>query len=54
MKSFALAVTASLILAVQSTGNAAPGDTIYAQPGQLVSANGTRLNFYCMEERFHS
>jgi pimeloyl-ACP methyl ester carboxylesterase len=26
----------------------APGDTIYAQPGQLVAANETRLNFYCM------
>jgi pimeloyl-ACP methyl ester carboxylesterase len=27
--------------------NAAPGDAIYARPGQLVSAEGTRLNFYC-------
>src|ERR1700719_5273222 len=28
--------------------NAAPGDEIYARPGQLVTAQGTRLNFYCM------
>jgi pimeloyl-ACP methyl ester carboxylesterase len=48
MKTFALAITAGLILAAQSTGRAAPGDTIYAQPGQLVAANETRLNFYCM------
>jgi pimeloyl-ACP methyl ester carboxylesterase len=48
LKSFALAVAAVLNLAMQSTGNAAPGDTLYAKPGQLVSANGTRLNFYCM------
>jgi pimeloyl-ACP methyl ester carboxylesterase len=41
-------VAGGLILAVQSIGSAAPGDTIYTQPGQLVSANETRLNFYCM------
>ena len=48
MKAFALAATAGLILAVQGIGNAAPGDTLYSQPGQFVSANETRLNFYCM------
>jgi pimeloyl-ACP methyl ester carboxylesterase len=48
MKAFALSAAAALILAVQSIGNAAPGDTLYTQPGQLVSANETRLNFYCM------
>src|ERR1700742_440575 len=33
---------------VGNTGSAAPADTLYAQPGQLVSADKTRLNFYCM------
>ena len=28
--------------------DSAPADIIYAQPGQLVSVNGFRLNFYCM------
>ena len=27
---------------------AAPGDTLYAKPGQLVAAAATRLNLYCM------
>jgi pimeloyl-ACP methyl ester carboxylesterase len=27
--------------------NAAPGDEIYARPGQLVPSDGTRLNLYC-------
>jgi pimeloyl-ACP methyl ester carboxylesterase len=48
MKALALVATAGLFLAVPNIGNAAPGDTLYAQPGQLVSANETRLNFYCM------
>lgn len=48
MKAPALAVATCLILAMPDSGNAAPGDTLYAQPGQLVAANGTRLNFYCM------
>ena len=39
---------ASMLLAVQGTAGAAPGDTLYAQPGQLVPANGTRLNLYCI------
>lgn len=26
----------------------APGDQLYARPGQLVRADGTRLNLYCM------
>ena len=33
---------------VQSTVGADPGDSVYAHTGQLVSANGNRLNFYCM------
>ncbi len=48
MKALALTVAASLVLAMQGIANAAPGDTLYAQPGRLVAANGTRLNFYCM------
>jgi pimeloyl-ACP methyl ester carboxylesterase len=28
--------------------SAAPGDEVYAHPGRLVSAHGTRLNIYCM------
>ena len=33
----------------QNTARTVPGDTVYARPGQLVSAaDGARLNFYCM------
>src|SRR5437764_13745352 len=43
---------AVLILAVSAAGQgtmgAAPQDSLYASPGKLVSANGTRLNLYCM------
>jgi pimeloyl-ACP methyl ester carboxylesterase len=36
-------------LLVGVAANAAPGDTIYAHPGRLVSAgDGARLNFYCL------
>ena len=31
-----------------ASGGGAPLDTLYAQPGQLVSVNGFRLNLYCM------
>ncbi len=48
MKAFFLVIAAGAMLAVQGAANAAPGDTVYAQPGRLVPANGTRLNFYCM------
>ena len=43
-----LAAAVSIYLGVQSMAPAAPGDEIYARPGQLVTAQGTRLNFYCM------
>jgi pimeloyl-ACP methyl ester carboxylesterase len=33
---------------MQSVASAAPGDELYARPGQLVAVQGTRLNFYCM------
>jgi pimeloyl-ACP methyl ester carboxylesterase len=42
------ALTGCVLLTMHGTASAAPGDTVYARPGQLVSANGTRLNFYCM------
>jgi pimeloyl-ACP methyl ester carboxylesterase len=47
MKTLAAAVSTYLLLGVQSVASAAPGDTLYAQPGRLVPANGTRLNLYC-------
>ncbi|MBV8405877.1 MAG: alpha/beta hydrolase [Gammaproteobacteria bacterium] len=47
MKIFA-AVSIYLVMAMQSVASAAPGDEIYARPGQLVATEGTRLNFYCM------
>jgi len=34
--------------AAQDTTAAIPEDAVYASPGKLVSANGTRLNLYCM------
>jgi pimeloyl-ACP methyl ester carboxylesterase len=44
-----LATLASLvlILGVNGTAQAAPGDEVYAQPGRLITAPGTRLNLYC-------
>jgi len=42
----------ALFVAVSAVGQspmaAAPKDTVYANPGKLVSANGTRLNLYCI------
>src|SRR5215469_3173276 len=46
MKPLAAAAAAFLVLA--RGASAAPGDDVYARPGNLVAANGTRLNFYCM------
>jgi pimeloyl-ACP methyl ester carboxylesterase len=40
-------VLACLIMAVPWPAHGAPGDLLYAQPGQLVDADGTRLNLYC-------
>jgi pimeloyl-ACP methyl ester carboxylesterase len=48
MKILAAAVSIWLFLGVQSVAPAAQGDEIYARPGQLVTVQGTRLNFYCM------
>jgi len=48
MKTLAAIVSTGILIGMQSTGNAAAGDHVYASPGQLVSANGTRLNLYCV------
>ena len=48
MKALAAVISTGILIGTQSTGNAAAGDHLYARPGQLVSANGTRLNLYCM------
>jgi pimeloyl-ACP methyl ester carboxylesterase len=42
------AASICLLLGVQSAASAAPGDELYARPGQLITAQRTRLNFYCM------
>lgn len=36
-----------LLMAVAWPTSAAPGDMLYAQPGRLIDAGGTRLNLYC-------
>lgn len=47
MRTLAAAVSIGLLVGVQSVASAAPGDELYARPGQLVTAQETRLNFYC-------
>src|ERR1700726_2422435 len=47
MRTLAAAVSICLLLGVQSVASAAPGDELYARPGQLATAQGTRLNLYC-------
>src|SRR5207302_2014731 len=47
MKALVAAVSACLLLGVQGAARAAAGDEVYARPGQLVGADGTRLNLYC-------
>ncbi|HEV7552830.1 MAG TPA: alpha/beta hydrolase [Candidatus Angelobacter sp.] len=41
---FAIAVSGQRVV----SGGNSPADILYAQPGQLVSGNGFRLNLYCM------
>ncbi len=49
MKSLAAAVVAGVLLALAGAAQAAPGDSVYARPGEIVSAgDGARLNFTCM------
>jgi len=43
------AVVVSSLLAMQRAAGAAPGDDVYARPGQIVAtADGARLNLYCV------
>jgi pimeloyl-ACP methyl ester carboxylesterase len=48
MKTLLLMVWTCLLLGIDCTAISAPGDEIYARPGMLVRADGTRLNLYCM------
>src|SRR5262249_23776839 len=48
MKHVALTILASLALNTANLVSAAPGDELYARPGRRVTADGTRLNLYCM------
>jgi pimeloyl-ACP methyl ester carboxylesterase len=41
-------VSIGLLPLVGGIAQAAPGDQLYARPGQLIVTEGTRLNFYCM------
>jgi pimeloyl-ACP methyl ester carboxylesterase len=42
-------LNAAVIALMQGRAGAAPGDTLYAQPGRLIPAgHGARLNFYCV------
>jgi len=36
-----------VLIGIAGMAAAAPGDEMYARPGQLVPSEGTRLNFYC-------
>src|SRR5947208_5648189 len=46
---FFAALLVVLVWAMQlGAQSAAPADTVYARPGQLVHAGGFRLNLYCM------
>jgi len=42
-----VAAMISSVLAIPQAATAAPGDAIYLRPGQLVEADGARLNLYC-------
>ena len=43
-----LYLAAMLLIVAQGPAGAAPGDSRYARPGQIVSADGVRLNLYCL------
>jgi pimeloyl-ACP methyl ester carboxylesterase len=43
-----LFATLALLTVMTTLAGAAPGDTVYAHPGERLSAGSTRLNFYCM------
>ncbi len=42
-----LQMAAAALLLLSTPAAAAPGDTIYLRPGQVLAADGARLNFYC-------
>jgi pimeloyl-ACP methyl ester carboxylesterase len=45
----AVLISATVVSGQQvASGGSSPADILYAQPGQLVSVNGFRLNLYCM------
>jgi pimeloyl-ACP methyl ester carboxylesterase len=45
----AVVISAIMISGQQvASGGSSPADILYAQPGQLVSVNGFRLNLYCI------
>ncbi len=48
MKAVVTAAVACAFLGMQGTASGAPGDDLYARPGQVVPAGGTRLNLYCL------
>jgi pimeloyl-ACP methyl ester carboxylesterase len=47
VKTFEALLWTCLLCGMHGTVDAAPGDEMYTQPGQLVEAEGTRLNLYC-------
>ena len=47
MKILIALVLTGMFAGMQNVAHAAPGDQVYARTGQLVSANGARLNLYC-------
>jgi len=47
MKFILSTVLGGVLIGLIGPAGAAPGDSIYARPGQRVAANGTRLNLYC-------
>ncbi|HET9389573.1 MAG TPA: alpha/beta hydrolase [Steroidobacteraceae bacterium] len=48
MKRCARAIAVCLALGAPCMVSGAPGDDLYARPGQLVAVDGTHLNLYCM------
>jgi pimeloyl-ACP methyl ester carboxylesterase len=48
MKALATVAATHLLIGLQCAATAAPGDEIYTHPGQIVAADGTRLNLYCI------
>jgi pimeloyl-ACP methyl ester carboxylesterase len=47
-RTFSAGLALTIAAAVSGMAGAAPGDEIYARPGQMVEADGARLNLYCM------